>query len=216
MKTGKWNRQGGFLALGLIAAALVSAPTLSGAAAGRGGGGGGGGGGNMPAAAQNRGGGMGQANQPAEMPNAPADNRGRANVANGRASAPGQEIAAERRSPTATAALQKVATIRAINETAFAERRTVIANIRNRVEDSEGALQRIQEQARLERRDASDEFKAALERVQTRRKELDEGLDAANDSDSANWGQRRQELARRYENYSDAVTAMEPPAEDSE
>lgn len=186
--------------------AVFAGTTMS---AQRGGGGAGNGGGSSSAGAA----GQGRGSLPSSFnppPAPPAKSEAKPNnSADARANAPGQAVAAEKRSPTATAALQMADSIQSINNAAFEARRQLLGDLRGNVSGSVAALKAIQANAKSLRGAAQDEFKASLKDAEASRKTLNDSLSAAEKADAQHWTENRAAVARNYTAYGEAMAKVE-------
>jgi hypothetical protein len=96
-----------------------------------------------------------------------------------------------------------------INQTAFAQRRELHESLDMRLKSSHDALKQIQTNAKNARVDARADFKAALDQVKSREKELTDALKVSRKATEANWEPSRQTLARAYQNHADAMARLE-------
>lgn len=177
-----------------LSAALL-AP--AGFAQGKGGGGGArGGGGGAPGHAQGNGAGVGRGAEafPAERSEKP-----------GRA-----EDAAKPNARSAKPAAQELSgSMHEINQTAFAQRKELLQSVDMRLKSSRDALKQIQANAKDLRGAARDEFKASLDAVKARERDLEGALKTTRKSTEASWEKDRGVLDRTYRDFNDAVGRLE-------
>jgi len=114
----------------------------------------------------------------------------------------------------APAAQQLASSMHDINQTAFAERRQLLDSVDMRLKSSPHAMKQIQSQAQDARADARGDFKASLDEVKQRDRDLQAAIRASRDADEANWEARRSDLARANDRFNEAMTrlrAVSPP-----
>jgi uncharacterized protein YPO0396 len=114
----------------------------------------------------------------------------------------------------APAAHQLSSSMHDINQTAFTERRQLLDSVDMRLKSSRDALHQIQSQAQDARVDARGDFKASLDEVKRRDRELDAAVKASRDANESNWEARRSDLARANDRFNEAMTrlqAVSPP-----
>jgi hypothetical protein len=194
-------------ALGFSLAVSVLAAT-SVFAQGKGGGGGNAGGGGNPG----KGGGFDKPSSPAAArPSAPDSTPGRSSDhAADDDGNKGKGYAKGHPSNSASSAAHGLATsMHEINQTAFAQRRELHNTLDMRLKSSRDALKQIQSEAKAARVDARSDFKAALDDVKVREKDLGDALKASNKATEANWNTNRDALARAYQAHADAMTRLE-------
>lgn len=183
----------------LLGALLAAGPVMAQGKGGGGGGGRGGGGGGSPGNGFGHGasGGSRAADAlPSDRPGKPE--RGR----DAEAPKPGARAAKP-------AAQELAGAMHEINQTAFAQRKQLHETLDMRLKSSREALKQVQADAKDLRGAARDEFKASLDAVKTRERELDRALKATRKSTEASWERDRGALDRAYRNFHDAVTKLE-------
>jgi hypothetical protein len=107
------------------------------------------------------------------------------------------------------AAQQLSGSMHDINRTAFAQRRELLDNVDLRLQSSRDALKQIQAEAKQSRIDARADFKAALADVKAREKALNAAVKASRKANEASWEARRMELARKSQDFTDAMDRLE-------
>ncbi len=171
----------------------------------QGGGKGGGGGGSGGNGNGNAGGGFGNSGRDASTMPAP------------RADKPDKPEKPERRNDdkpanasrsAAPAARELSSSMRDINQTAFSARRELMADVDMRLKSNREALKQIQNDAKASRIDARADFKAALDTVKTREKDLDAALKRTRKADEKNWDVSRGELSRAHQAHADALARL--------
>jgi hypothetical protein len=181
----------------LVLISMCAALTGAGYAQGRGGGGGGSGGG-QGAGAGHGAGGSSMNNMPSSSPGA------------SRRDTPGKPADVPSAAPrsAAPAAQNLSGAMKDINSVAFAQRREVHDTMDMKLKSSRDALKEIQADAKASRVDARDDFKAALEDVKARERDVGVALKASRGADEANWEARRTALARADQNFADAIVRL--------
>lgn len=137
--------------------------------------------------------------KPHPKPQGGADN---ATVDDGKGPAKGQRSAS-------TAAHGLAGSMHEINQTSFAQRRELHDSLDMRLKSSRDALKQVQADAKHLRADARNDFKAALDGVKSRDKELENALKSSRKATEANWDTQRESLARAHRNHADAVARLE-------
>lgn len=102
------------------------------------------------------------------------------------------------------AAQELAGSMRDINQTAFAQRKELHDTLDMRLKSSRDALKQIQTDAKELRGAARDEFKASLDVVKARERDLESALKATRKSTEATWEKDRGVLDRAYRDFNDA------------
>jgi hypothetical protein len=109
----------------------------------------------------------------------------------------------------APAARELSSSMHDINQAAFTQRRQLMDSVDMRLKSSRDSLKQIQANAKNLREDARAEFKAALEAVKTREKDLNNALKATRNAKETEWETRRSALAHAYQAHADAMARLE-------
>lgn len=112
----------------------------------------------------------------------------------------------------APAAQDYTARLHQINETAFNDRKQLLDTVDMSVKSNRDALKQIQATAKASRADARGDFKAALNDVKAREKELDSALKAVRKAEETGWNARRDALAKAYQAHADAMARLQAAA----
>lgn len=116
----------------------------------------------------------------------------------------------------AAPAQQLAADMKAINQTAFNDRKALLKDADMSLAANRDALKKIQSDARTMRADAREKFQAALADVKARDDDLTAAIKEAQNSDAPGWDKAREKLAAAHQHYLDAMARLAQVRHDGE